>query len=292
MEHAGRLGMDMEYRPVDLDGVRLNVGIAGQGPTVVLVHGSWDDHRVWQGVVEHLAPNWRVVTYDRRGHGGSSVPPGQGRISEDVSDLDGVIRAVGADAVHLVGHSYGACVALLHAARHPRRLSSVCLHEPPLFGVLADVPGHAELARHMRDVMAQAAQLIASGEAVQGARLFAEQVALSGQAWESVMDAALRATWVANAPTWLDQSRDPERLALSPELLATSPLPVLLTGGDRSPPAFAPGVARLAAATPHAIRRTIAGAGHFPQLTHPKAFASCLSEFLSAHSSPSPVSAP
>lgn len=282
----------MEYRHIELDEVRLNVGVAGQGPTIVLVHGSWDDHRVWDGVVQHLLPRWRVVAYDRRGHGGSSVPPGQGRISQDVSDLDGVIRAVSAGPVHLVGHSYGACVALLYAAWHPQRLASVCLHEPPLFGVLAGQPGHAELARRTREAMAQAAVLIAAGDAAQGARLFAEQVALSGQTWESVMDAALRATWVANAATWLDQSRDPERLALSPELLTASPLPVLLTSGDRSPAAFEPGVARLAAATPRAIRRTITGAGHFPQLTHPQAFADCLSEFLSAHSSPTPVSAP
>jgi pimeloyl-ACP methyl ester carboxylesterase len=282
----------MEYRRNELDEVELNVGEAGQGPTVVLVHGSWDDHRVWDGVVQHLRPHWRLVVYDRRGHGGSSVPPGQGRISQDVLDLDGVIRAVDTGPVHLVGHSYGACVALLYAARHPQRLASVCLHEPPLFGVLAGLPEHAELARRTREAMAQAAVLIAAGEAAQGARLFAEEVALAGQSWESVMDASLRATWVANAGTWLDQSRDPERLALSPELLSASPLPVLLTSGDRSPAAFEPGVARLAAATPHAIRRTITGAGHFPQLTHPQALAHCLSEFLSLHSNPTTVPAP
>jgi pimeloyl-ACP methyl ester carboxylesterase len=106
------------------------------------------------------------------------------------------------------------------------------------------------------------------------------------------MDARMRATRVANAATWLDQSRDPERLALSPELLAHSPLPVLLTQGDRSPEAFGPGVDRLAAATPHATRRTLAGAGHFPQLTHPQAFAHCLGDFLTPLSSSTGTPAP
>jgi len=260
--------------------VHLNMGISGQGPTAVLVHGSWDDHSAWDAVAAILSRSCRVVTYDRRGHGASSVPDGQGRISQDVADLDGVIAACSDGPVHLVGHSYGACVALMYAAQHPHRLSSLTLHEPPLFGVLSQAPQHGALLRASRDAMARAAALIEAGECAQGARVFAEEVALVDQTWEDAMDARMRATWVANAATWLDQSRDPERLALSPELLVDSVLPVLLTNGTASPPAFEPGVARLAAATPCATRRTLAGAGHFPQLTHPDAFADVLCEFF------------
>lgn len=274
----------MNHHRLPLGEVELNVGIAGQGPTIVLVHGSWDDHSAWNEVAGILARRWRVVAHDRRGHGKSSEPGGQGRISQDVADLHGVIDAFGPGPVHLVGHSYGACVALLYAARHPDRLASVCLHEPPLFGVLARTPAHAPLARAASEAMARAAARIEAGDAAGGARIFAEQVALSGQAWEDAMDAPLRALWIAHAATWLDQSRDPERLALSPELLADSPLPVLLTQGGTSPAAFGPGVDRLAAATPRATRRVLAEAGHFPHITHPQAFANCLDEFLRPHS--------
>jgi len=270
----------MQYFNRPLGEVHLNIGVAGQGPTVVLVHGSWDDHSAWDAVAIILSRAWRVVVYDRRGHGASNVPDGQGKISEDVADLHGVITSCGDGPVHLVGHSYGACVAMMYAARHPDRLASVSLHEPPLFGVLADAPQHAALQRASKDAMARAAALIAAGEPAQGARVFAQEVALVDQPWEDVMDARMRATWVANAATWLDQSRDPERLALSPEMLAGSALPVLLTSGTASPPAFEPGVARLAAATRHATRRTLAEAGHFPQLTHPEALASVLATFF------------
>lgn len=282
----------MNHHRLPLDEVELNVGLAGQGETIVFVHGSWDDHSAWDAVAALLSPRWRVVAHDRRGHGGSTVPDGQGHISQDVADLHGVIDAFGQGPVHLVGHSYGACVALLYAARHPARLRSLCLHEPPLFGVLDGQPQHVPLARAAREAMARAAALIEAGAAAQGARVFAEEVALTGQAWEDAMDARMRATWVAHAATWLDQSRDPERLALSPELLAGCPLPVLLTQGDRSPAAFGPGVDRLAAAAPRATRRTIAGAGHFPQLTHPQAFAHCLDEFLHPLSSSTGTHAP
>lgn len=275
----------MNHHRLSLDEVELQVGIAGQGETIVLVHGSWDDHSAWDAVTAILSSRWRVVAHDRRGHGGSTVPDGQGHISQDVADLHRVIGAFGRGPVHLVGHSYGACVALLYAARHPERLASLCLHEPPLFGVLGESAQHAPLARAAREAMARAAALIEAGDAARGARVFAEEVALTGQPWEDVMDARLRATWVANAATWLDQSRDPERLALSPELLVNSPLPVLLTQGERSPAAFGPGVDRLAAATPHARRQVLAGAGHFPQLTHPQAFARCLGDYLQSPSS-------
>ena len=270
----------MQFSSRPLGDVHLNIGTLGQGPMVVLVHGSWDDHSAWDRVAALLSPSWRVVVYDRRGHGASSAPEGQGRIGQDVDDLAGVITACGEGPVHLVGHSYGACVALMYAARHPQSLASVTLHEPPLFGVLAEAPQHAALHRATKDAMARAAALIEAGEAARGARVFAQEVALVNQPWEAVMEARMRAIWVAHAATWLDQSRDPERLTLSPEMLATSALPVLLTSGTASPPAFEPGVSRLAAATPRATRRVLDGAGHFPQLTHPLSFAQALGEFL------------
>ncbi|QDQ97041.1 alpha/beta fold hydrolase [Tomitella fengzijianii] len=80
------------------------------GPTVLLVHGWPDTHRLWDGVVPALAEHHRVVTYDTRGHGESTVP---GAVSgfglhEFADDLYAVIDAVSPDRkVHLVGHDWG-----------------------------------------------------------------------------------------------------------------------------------------------------------------------------------------
>jgi pimeloyl-ACP methyl ester carboxylesterase len=85
-------GSDVAALPIPVNGVELAVQVAGSGPPIVLVHGSLDDHRAWGRIVPQLADSHVVVTYDRRGHGGSSCPPGQGRISEDVEDRAGVLR--------------------------------------------------------------------------------------------------------------------------------------------------------------------------------------------------------
>jgi pimeloyl-ACP methyl ester carboxylesterase len=74
----------------------------GSGPPLVVVHGSWDDHRTWDGVVGELSGSFTTVAYDRRGHGRSSAPPGQGRIGEDVADLAAVIDGLGLAPANLV----------------------------------------------------------------------------------------------------------------------------------------------------------------------------------------------
>jgi pimeloyl-ACP methyl ester carboxylesterase len=51
-----------------VNGAKLFYELNGSGDPLVLVHGSWVDHKDWQLVVPHLARSFRVLTYDRRGH--------------------------------------------------------------------------------------------------------------------------------------------------------------------------------------------------------------------------------
>ncbi|KAA1422353.1 alpha/beta fold hydrolase [Mumia zhuanghuii] len=93
-------------------GATLSVNRSGtpSGPTVVLVHGYPDNHRVWDRVVPQLQ-DLDVVTYDVRGAGRSTAPEGRSayRVERLVDDLVAVLDAVRPDggAVHLVGHDWG-----------------------------------------------------------------------------------------------------------------------------------------------------------------------------------------
>lgn len=94
------------------DGVDLAVVSQGEpgAPVVVLVHGYPDDHTVWDGVATILAERFRVVRYDVRGCGASSVPEGTAayRMPRLAADLAAVVDAVSPHApVHLAAHDWG-----------------------------------------------------------------------------------------------------------------------------------------------------------------------------------------
>lgn len=84
------------------------------GPTVLLVHGWPDTHRVWNGVAELLAPELRVVAYDTRGQGDSVTgAPDQGFTLDVLADdLVAVVDGVSpVSPVHVVGHDWGSIQA-------------------------------------------------------------------------------------------------------------------------------------------------------------------------------------
>jgi pimeloyl-ACP methyl ester carboxylesterase len=88
----------------------------GDGPPMVLIHGLTGTQHAWDGVVAELAPRFRVVTYDQRGHGESSRSVTYAWESL-VDDLEAIVRDLELRDVTLVGLSTGAGVALGVASR-------------------------------------------------------------------------------------------------------------------------------------------------------------------------------
>ncbi|MEP6757687.1 MAG: alpha/beta hydrolase [Actinomycetota bacterium] len=120
-----------ESTVIGADGVRLAVRIfAGQDsgvPTAVLHHGLASSQHIWDLMVPALSRTFRVVTFDARGHGRSGKPGAGYGFDHTVADTLAVLRATRARRPVLVGHSWGAMVALELAARHPRALGGVVL---------------------------------------------------------------------------------------------------------------------------------------------------------------------
>jgi len=81
---------------VTVNVVRIACEIHGTGEIpIAMVHGSWFSRQNWDSVVPRLAESFRVITYDRRGHGESERPSGQGSVREDVADLAALIEHLG-----------------------------------------------------------------------------------------------------------------------------------------------------------------------------------------------------
>ena len=101
--------------------VELTVRDTGNGPALVLVHGLASNLRIWDLVVERLAPSFRIVRYDQRSHGLSADADRDFAFADLAADLRGLVDALGLDRPVIVGHSWGASVALEYAERHDCR---------------------------------------------------------------------------------------------------------------------------------------------------------------------------
>jgi pimeloyl-ACP methyl ester carboxylesterase len=111
-----------EETDVHSGNVRLTVrDTGGPGPALVLIHGLASNLRIWDLVVSRLARRFRVVRYDQRGHGRSGDAEGDFSFGTLASDVAAVIEARGLDHPLVVGHSWGASVALEYAVRNPCR---------------------------------------------------------------------------------------------------------------------------------------------------------------------------
>jgi pimeloyl-ACP methyl ester carboxylesterase len=264
-----------------INGVQLYWELTGRsGEPLVLVHGSWGDHHNWDLVAPGLAAAFRVLTFDRRGHSQSERLVGPGSVEEDASDLEGLIETLGLAPAHIIGNSFGGSIVLRLATRRPDLFRTLSVHEPPLFDLLADQPEAQGALSEIRGRITAVARLLETGAAMAGARQFVETIAFGPGTWDQ-LPAALRETFVFNAPTWLDEIRDPLSLHVDLRKLRGFARPAMLSGGSDSPPFFGAVLGKLAGALPRATRATIAGAGHVPHVSHPNHYVRLVTEFAS-----------
>ncbi|MGH3849797.1 MAG: alpha/beta fold hydrolase, partial [Pseudonocardiaceae bacterium] len=184
-----------------------------------------------------------------------------------------VLRVLELDAPLVVGHSYGSSTAMLLGAHHPGLTGGLLMHEPPLFTLLHDDASTRHLAEDASEHLRRAASLIAAGAVAEGVRHFVDHAAFGPGAWDTLFTSEIRRTCLANAGTWLDQSRDPTRLTVRPELLADYAHPLVVSRGSTSLPAYGLIVELVVAALPRSRQRVVRGAGHAPHISHPVDFA-------------------
>ena len=128
MSAADRPVAREEY--VDRGAARLYVREIGDGAPIIVVHGGPDfDHEYLLPDMDRLADSFRLVYYDQRGRGRSfsGRPPDDVDLAGEIDDLDAVRQSFGFEAVAVLGHSWGALLAMEYAVRLPRRVSHLVL---------------------------------------------------------------------------------------------------------------------------------------------------------------------
>ena len=115
---------------ITIGGLRLHLrdwGGSDAPPPILLVHGLASNARIWDLLAPLLAPNFRLVAIDQRGHGLSDKPDDGYDLATIAGDLAKAIVALGISRPLVVGHSWGANVALQLAADHPDLPAAIAL---------------------------------------------------------------------------------------------------------------------------------------------------------------------
>ena len=124
--------VSFRHQRIRSNGVTIHCAIAGNGPPLLMLHGYPQNHSMWHRVAPDLARDHSVVCADLRGYGDSSKPaglPDHSNYSKRVMALDmvGVMRALGHERFHVIGHDRGGRVAHRLARDHGERVRSLTL---------------------------------------------------------------------------------------------------------------------------------------------------------------------
>jgi 3-oxoadipate enol-lactonase len=97
------------------------------GAPIVFINALGCDLRIWTEIVEILAPDFRIVTYDARGHGLSESGPDKCEMADYAGDLIGLLDSVGVGRATVVGLSIGGVIAQEFYRQRPERVAALVL---------------------------------------------------------------------------------------------------------------------------------------------------------------------
>ena len=261
----------------EVNGTSLLYDFQGAGPPLVLVHGAFSEGASWQPVVPGLAETFKVVTYDRRGHGQSGPPSRLPTLQEHVDDLAALIRGLDLAPAHVVGVSGGASVACWFAIRYPELCARVAGHEPGFMLALPLGPATLEIVDGIKETFEQVVERLDAGDYAAGVEAFVDGIVAPG-AW-ALMPEPIQTMFVRNAPAFHAELRAFDAMYVDLEALAKTPVPLLLTDGAATEPHFAAIVERLTSACPNLDRHTFTTA-HVPMWTEPDQYVSVVTRWL------------
>jgi 3-oxoadipate enol-lactonase len=274
----GGAAKSSSYQRVTVPGGELEYRTHGRGEPTLLIHGSLLADVFASMLNDPTLRDYRLVTYNRRGFAGSSRAPRPFTIEQQAADAIAVLDRVGADRVHLVGHSYGGAIALEMARRYPHRVASLALLE-------AAVPAIAEPDPQWVEVLTSAISLYQQGDARGAVIKFGN--AVSPGFWDAMTAAGMthmQEQAMADAATFFEVELPAlQQWQFGADDLRRVNIPALVVYGAESRPSSRAGDMALARMLPQAKPKEIFGAGHELQMKQPHAVAEALSTFLRTH---------
>lgn len=244
----------------------------GHGPReALLLHCGLGSGATWRGVAEVLAEGFSLTAPDLPGHG-RSPGWGTGDVHDQATDA---VRPLLRDGMHLVGHSFGATVALRLALEAPEKVAALTLIEPVFFAAARGMPAHDphRAAEEAFFAICDRGDLLAAAQAFN--RLWGGGVPWDRFPLPVQEDMARNMPFVrATEPGFWHDCHG----MLAEGVMEGLHVPVTLVRGSATVPIIADVHRGLMARLPQVAETVVAGAGHMLVLTHPEAVADAVQQ--------------
>jgi len=252
----------------------------GEGPSVLLGHCSAASHKEWAPLIDILAEDWRVLAPDFIGYGHSDPWPAEKTFSIE-ADVEALlaIADLAEGPLHLVGHSYGAALALEAATTLKDKVKSLTLVEPVSFHLLRleDLPEWQDVEKLGVAVL----DPVAKGDDKKAAGAFMGYWLGRWRWWISPdsFKSAIAAT-IPKVALEFSIALDAKSTALD---YAEIEAPTLLILGSKTPPPTRAVTELLSKTLPNVELKTLKGVGHMSPFTHPAKVNRMILDHLLAH---------
>jgi pimeloyl-ACP methyl ester carboxylesterase len=234
------------------DGTTIACWRSGEGPPLVLVHGTAADHSRWMPVLPAFEERFAVCAVDRRGRGGSGDAEGYA-IEREFEDVAAAVDSLGGP-VNVLGHSYGALVAL-EAALLTENVRKLVLYDPGI-----EVAGEEIYAP---EVIGRLEALLEAGDRDGVVATTMREVA--GLPPETVEYMRSQPVWqarVAAAHTIPRELRAVKAYGFDPGRFGDLGVPTLVLSGGESPAALGKAAEAVDEALPDSLAFVMSGQGH------------------------------
>lgn len=267
--------MQPRLSDVSVDDATLQYEDDGGGEPLLFIHGAHVADSFLPVSRDPALRDVRRIRYHRRGYGAASRPSAapDRYFRRAASDAVALLRHVGVDDAHVVGHSSGALVALDVARGAPEAVRSLILLEPTLLSVPS--------GPHLAEAVASTAETYHSGDPRAAVDRFMALV--GGDEWHAEIDRVAPGGPVqafADAATFFEHELPAVGAWTLDDAALGRAVPILCIRGGDSHPSAAEGVDLLKRRFPHASERVIEGAGHFMLTQKPGEVAEAIREFV------------
>ena len=251
-----------ELKVLRLPDAELHYSEKGEGQPVVLVHGTFGDYRLWEGLSRELSRNYKTITYSRRG-AYPNAPPAErwSSIALHSSDLSALVSEIQAECIHLVGESYGASVALHFALNNPTKTRSLSIDEPPVLSLLSGNEADLrQLSFFENEALRPALEYFTEDKPVDAARVIIDTLEGAPGLYDSLPE-TIKSVIGANSPSTFEDLKG-GFAGISEADLGQMKTPTLLMKSDHGPNPLKLVVDRLHERIPGSVLKEIKGTSH------------------------------